>query len=85
MVHKTSWSVDEIKERLETADAKTRWTNTQVEALMAQINNLNNTVERLQKEQLFLTSLLDETKISEEPIRTAAEVMGIRLPKIKKK
>ena len=39
MVHKTSWSVDEIKERLETADAKTRWTNTQVEALMAQINN----------------------------------------------
>lgn len=85
MVHKTSWSVSEIKERLETADTKTRWTNTQIETLIAQINNLNSQVERLQKEQLFLTSLLDEAKISEEPIRTAAEVMGIKLPKTRKK
>lgn len=85
MVHKTSWSVHEIEERLETADSKTRWTNTQIETLMAQINSLNDTVERLQKEQLFLTSLLDEAKISEEPIRMAAEVMGIKLPKTRKK
>ena len=85
MVHKTSWSVHEIEERLESADSKTRWTNTQIETLMAQINNLNSQVERLQKEQLFLTSLLDESKINSEPIRTAAEVMGIKLPRVKKK
>lgn len=85
MVHKTSWSVAEIKERLASADAKTRWTNTQLQTLINQINELTSQVERLQKEQLFLTSLLDEAKISEEPIRTAAEVMGIKLPKTRKK
>lgn len=85
MVHKTSWSVSEIKERLETADSKTRWTNTQVETLIKQINDLNTTIERLNKEQLFLTTLLDDEKTNNESVRMAAEVMGIKLPKTRKK
>ena len=85
MVHKTSWSVAEIEERLASADAKTRWTNTQVEALMNRITELNSTIERLNKEQLFLTTLLDDEKTNNESVRMAAEVMGIKLPKTRKK
>lgn len=80
MVHKTSWTVHEIEERLETADSKTRWTNTQVETLISRINELNDTIDRLNKEQLFLTTLLDFDKTNNEIVRVAADAMGLKLP-----
>ncbi len=81
--HKLSWTVKEIKEKYGTAETKTRWTTTQVSVLLDQISELEATVRQLNKEKSFLLTMLDKSKSEDVSIRTAADMVGIRLPKKK--
>ncbi len=79
--HKTSWTVKELVAKASEAEASTRWTTTQVRVLLARIAELEEREKQLTKEKNFLLTLLDQTKTEDAPIRTAAEMVGIRLPK----
>ena len=83
--HKTSWTVEELETKFGTAEAKTRWTTTQVQVLLERIAELETKLTQLNKERTFILTLLDDGKISNESIRTAADALGIKLPKVVKK
>lgn len=83
--HKTSWTVEELETKFTTAEAKTRWTTTQVQVLLERIAELETKLTQLNKERTFILTLLDDGKISNESIRTAADALGIKLPKVVKK
>ena len=83
--HKTSWTVPELQEKFETAEAKTRWTTTQVQVLLERIAELETKLSRLNKERTFVLTLLDDNKINNDSIKAAADALGIKLPKVVKK
>lgn len=83
--HKTSWTVKELQEKFETAEAKTRWTTTQVQVLLERIAELEIKETQLNKERTFILTLLDPAKIDNDSIKTAADALGIKLPKVVKK
>lgn len=83
--HKTSWTVKELEEKFTTAEAKTRWTTTQVQVLLERIAELETKETQLNKERTFILTLLDDSKINNDSIKTAADALGIKLPKITKK
>lgn len=83
--HKTSWTVKELAAEVSEAETKKRWTTTQMRVLMERITELEATVRQLNKEKSFLLTMLDKSKSEDASIRSAADMVGIRLPKTKKK
>lgn len=83
--HKTSWTVNELETKFTTAESKTRWTTTQVQVLLERIAELETKLNQLNKERAFVLTLLDDDKINNEPIRAAADALGIKLPKTTKR
>lgn len=83
--HKTSWTVEELETKFETAESKTRWTTTQVQVLLERIAELETKLNQLNKERVFILTLLDNSKIENDSIRAAADALGIKLPKVMKK
>lgn len=82
--HKTNWTVKELETKFETAEAKTRWTTTQVQVLLERIAELEEANQQLMNERTFILTLLDESKIENESIRAAAEALKIKLPRTKR-
>ncbi len=83
--HKTSWTVAEIAERFNDVETKARWTTTQVRVLLERIAELEATEKQLTKERTFLLTLLDDAKTNNDSIKTAADMVGLKLPKTTKK
>ena len=84
IMHKTSWTYDEIKNEFVTAETKKRWTNTQLQTLLERISELEEANNQLINERTFILTLLDESKIENESIRAAAEALKIKLPRTKR-
>lgn len=90
-MNKMSWTEDEIREEFENRTPKTHWSAKQIQVLLNEIDEQEESIRTLlkQKEQLtsvqtFLMTLLDEHKLDEESIKAAFDALNLKLPKRKK-
>lgn len=84
VVRKRTWTVDEIEQKFKTADAKTRWSMTQIQSLLDRIALLEHTVEAREKKISILNKVIsktsDTTKLDDLSVELLNE-LGIKLPK----
>ncbi len=90
-MNKMNWTVEEIRDTFENRTPKTHWNVKQIQVLLNEIDEQDESIHTLlkQKEQLmsvqtFLMTLLDEHKLDEDSIRAAFDALNLKLPKRKK-
>lgn len=78
-IRKRTWSVPEVKARMATATTATRWTNTQINALLNRITELESENDTQKQTIKVLTQLVDPSTIT-PATRTALSALGVHLP-----